>query len=417
MADFVDPRSNPEPPPRVSREPAASGEELRQFISLCSAGRLYDVERWIQDGRPIQALTYKRPGKPSVVSPLRAAIRKKHGDLVLLLLCNGYRLELEREGWRSVLDEALELGAFEILELLLKWGADPTNIRAENVLDTYRTDLIDRFWRAGVNYAADPGFVDYLARTVNKPLYGWMRRNRADQRLQNALDAALLAAVEKDEELPASLLLWAGADPHRKVPDAHEAYDPEAWEEGGLFSSAEAAITFGRQRMFDRLRVKEMPDLGAQAADAHDTATLKLVVALSPPSDWSAVILAFIRRMCWPFGSGSAWDAQEALRFAASKGGRLTKVEPDELRYLRSQLLELRQADDFLWLLKWLKKPKNCEPALFNELTRTPAMRMKLEALDAGTRYVSPSQKMSRANERRRRAAERKREEAPSTIE
>lgn len=202
MVEFVDPRSNPEPPPRVSRVPATHGEELRELVALCRAGRVYDIERWIQEGRPIQALTYKRPKKPSLVSPLRTAIRKRHGDLVLLLLCNGYRLDLEADDWRSVLDEALEEQAFDILELLLRWGADPTKVRVDNVLDSYRTDLIDRFWRAGVDYTSDPGFVGYLARTGNKPLFGWLRHNRSDRRLQDALDAALLEAVEKDEELP-----------------------------------------------------------------------------------------------------------------------------------------------------------------------------------------------------------------------
>jgi hypothetical protein len=57
MTDFVDPRSNPEPPARVSREPAAHGEELRELVQLCLAGRVYDVEHWIQESRPLQALS------------------------------------------------------------------------------------------------------------------------------------------------------------------------------------------------------------------------------------------------------------------------------------------------------------------------------------------------------------------------
>ena len=414
MTEFVDPRSNPEPPPQVSREPAARGDELRELVKLCTAGQVYDVERWIQDGRPFQALTYRRPGKAGVVSPLRTAIRKKHGDLVLLFLCNGYRLDLEAEHWNSVLDEALNVGAFDILELLLKWGADPTKVRPDNVLDSYRTDLIDRFWRSGLDYTADPGFVGYLAHTVNKPLYGWLRRNRSDHRLQDALDVALLEAVSEDEELPVSLLLWAGADPLRKVPGPYGRGGPDAWDPEGLASSAEEALACGRHRMFDRLRIKAMPDLGAQASSAHDTETLKFIVAICPPSDWSEVILTFIGRMCWRHGWSSSWDAKDALRFIVSVGGRLTSVAPEKLRYLRNQLLEAPQADDFLWLIKWLQKEKHCEPAIHSELTRTTAMRRKVEALAAGERYLSPSQKMSRANERRRRVVERKQHGAPS---
>jgi hypothetical protein len=66
MTEFVDPRSNPEPPPRISREPAVHGEALRERVSLCWVGRVYDVERWIQEGWPIQALANRRLKKPSL---------------------------------------------------------------------------------------------------------------------------------------------------------------------------------------------------------------------------------------------------------------------------------------------------------------------------------------------------------------
>ena len=406
VADFVDPRTNPEPPSAVSRDPAAHGEDLLEFVRLCSACRVYEAERWIREGRPIQALTYRRLKKPTVLSPIRAAIRENNSDVVLLLLCNGYRLDLERDHDGSVLDEALVIRGFEILELLLKWGAEATNVRTENVVDTYRTDLIDRFWRAGVDYTDDPAFVPYLAHTANKPLYGWLRRNRSDSRLQDALDVALIEAVIEDREKAVHLLAWAGANPHRKVPSLRELDSPDAWDQEGLSSSAETAISYGRQSLWKVLRVTAMPDLEAQVARAHDARTLKALVEISPPRDWSAAILWFIWKMCVRFSS-SSWDSQDALRFIESRGGMLTAIGADQVGHVRRQLLDLSDRSDFLWLLKWLKKPKNCEPVLFNQLAATPGMRRKITALGAGERYLTPSQKMSRANDRRRRAAER----------
>ena len=387
----------------VSREPAAHGEELRELVQLCSAGHVYDVERWIQDGRPIQALTYKRPGKASVISPLCTAIRKKHRDVVLLLLCNGYRLDLEAKVGYSVLDEALSVRAFDIVDLLLLWGADPTKVSTYSVVDTYKTDLIDRFWRADLDYTTDPEFVRYLAQTVNKPLYGWLRRNRADQRLQDALDVALLEAIMDNAELPVRLLLWAGADPHRKVPAARELGRPDAWDPDLVSSSAETAILFGRHELLDLLRVDRMPNLEGQAARAHDSGILKKLVALRPPTDWSGAIVTFVRLFCPPWERRSG-DARDALQFIASSGGGLTSVPPDELRYLRRGLLDLCDADNFLWLIRWLKKDKYCAHAVYEEVTRTPSMRKKIETLNAGARYLTPHQKMSRAAERRRRA-------------
>jgi hypothetical protein len=327
---------------------------------------------------------------------------------VLLLLCNGYRLDLEAKDWNSALDEALNIRAFDIVDLLLQWGADPTRVQICNVIDTYKTDLIDRFWRAGVDYTADAEFVLALAHTANKPLYGWLRRNRSDQRLQDALDVALLEAVMDDEELPVNLLLWAGANPHRRVPTARELGRPNAWDEDNVFSSAEAAITFGRHGLFDVLRIASMPNLEAQAAHAHDSWTLKKLVALRPPADWSPVILSFIRKVCPPWVPRSSSDAQDALEFIGSSGGKLTSVPSNEKRYLRRGLLDLHSRDDFLWLMRWLKNTQHCDSAIYEELTRTTSMREKIEALNAGARYVTPHQKMSRAAERRRHAAERR---------
>jgi hypothetical protein len=54
------------------------------------------------------------------------------------------------------------------------------------------------------------------------------------------------------------------------------------------------------------------------------------------------------------------------------------------------------------WLLKWLKKEKNFEPALYVEPPRTPAVHQSRDSLTAGTRYLSPSQKMARGQARRR---------------
>lgn len=54
-ATFVDPRT--EPDPRAPRPPArfaAEAAELEELHRSCREGRLYDVERWIRDGRPLQ---------------------------------------------------------------------------------------------------------------------------------------------------------------------------------------------------------------------------------------------------------------------------------------------------------------------------------------------------------------------------
>jgi hypothetical protein len=48
---------------------------------------------------------------------------------VLLLLCIGYRLDLEDATWHSLLDEVLTLRALVLVDLLLKWRPDPRTAR------------------------------------------------------------------------------------------------------------------------------------------------------------------------------------------------------------------------------------------------------------------------------------------------
>lgn len=283
-----------------------------------------------------------------------------------------------------------------------------------NVVDTYKTDLIDRLWNGGLDYTTDPEFLQYLAHTSNKPLYGWMRRHREDERLQDALDVALVEAVESDEERPIHLLVWAGANPHRRVPSVRDWGREDAWSDDSVSSAAELAIVFGRREAFGALRVAAMPGLEEQLRHAHDAQTLRDLATLRPPSDWSEVILNCIRWFSWPGRGRSSWDAREALGFVASSGGKLTSVPAANLRYLRRELLELQDTDSFQWLIRWLKSDKHCDPPIYSNLARTDSMRKKIEALSTGARYVSPSRRQSQAAARRRQAAERKarREEA-----
>ena len=200
----------------------------------------------------------------------------------------------------------------------------------------------------------------------------------------------------------------AGANPHRKVPMVRDLGRSDAWREDAVFLERR-----GSDHIWSASAVRPSANRGdarlrGQFSHAHDSWTLKKLVAIRPPSAWSDVIIAFIGRLWRPFRLNPYWDVRDALGFVASGGGKLVAASPDQIRYLRSVLLEVREGDAFLWLLRWLKNEKHCEPAIYAELTRTASMRQEIEALNAAARYLTQSQKMSRANGRRR-AAERKR--------
>lgn len=98
MSAFVDPRSDPDsgaprPRPRTTSDP----EELAELLSLCRESRLYEVERWIRAGKPLQAAAdAPRVQRRGPATALEIALEDGNHALTLLLLCNGYDPNLER---------------------------------------------------------------------------------------------------------------------------------------------------------------------------------------------------------------------------------------------------------------------------------------------------------------------------------
>jgi hypothetical protein len=126
---FVDPREYPSGArisllPRTTSEPSV----LRELHRLCRENRIYDVERWIKDGKPLQTI----PGeaqKGQTTSAMEIALESRNQGLLLLLLCNGYDPNLERD---SPLDSALRSRRWDLLDLLLEWGAHPMRVSVGN---------------------------------------------------------------------------------------------------------------------------------------------------------------------------------------------------------------------------------------------------------------------------------------------
>ncbi len=165
---WVDPRTDPKPPP-VSLKPRVAEDETEivELMELCKNGRIYEVERWIRSGKPLQVRLEGRGSWHRPKTPLKVAIDTGQYDLALLLLCNGYSTKVEPPG---TLNFALEQRAWDFVDLMLDWGTDPGQADPYFILDTYQRAIMDRFWELGVDFSQDNTLASYLAEaTRNKP--------------------------------------------------------------------------------------------------------------------------------------------------------------------------------------------------------------------------------------------------------
>ena len=96
----------------LTRKRAASYEEIQPLIALCKAGRLFDVQKWIASGRPINPPSELKIRKKS---PLELAIALGFHSLVEVLLEGGTLVEDQRY---SPLNHALGKRRLDLIMLL-----------------------------------------------------------------------------------------------------------------------------------------------------------------------------------------------------------------------------------------------------------------------------------------------------------
>ncbi len=238
--------------PTKNRLLAQSLEELKPLHQLCREGRLYEVERWISDGRPLQVEPAAIVKGTRPKTALQIAIETGQHSLTRLLLSNGYQLDLER--YRP-LDLALEIRRWDLFDLLLEWGADLKSVDIYTVLSTYNAELYERFRVAGYDLTIGHHMASILGHgTSNRPLLGFVKRYRSeDPKIQSELNLALRYQVRKGNERGVALCLWARADPHVPASDATEQSDPENGEEPSGWSAIEEAASEGHLAILQRL--------------------------------------------------------------------------------------------------------------------------------------------------------------------
>jgi len=379
MGNFTDPRNQPLPEhtPRTAVRTTEAVQELAELHGLCQEGRLYEIERWIQEGRPLQVASEASSRRRPSSSALKIALEKGDHSLVYLLLCNGYDPNLEED---SPLDLALRTRRWDLLDLLLAWGADPTRADLEDLFDTYNSKLFERFLSMGVDLTAGHALAYSLAQhTSNKPLFGFARRHRNDQPgFQAELNSALAYHAAEGNEKGVQLSLWAGADPHAPARSLRHGWSDDDEDDDAVsgWTAVYEACAHGHVEILQKLGPDpELDDYDDLYRTTDRGGIIDELAKTRLPQDMTGIISWRLMWVGSPFGR--EWSSLYALKHLFEVGGRWREAS-SEIAGIRRQLLKLSD-HGFVDIMKLLATKDYCSPDVLHELGRTPRMRKRMK--------------------------------------
>ena len=372
---------------------AATLEELEPFQTLCRHGRLFEVQEWVRQGKPI-ALPENVSSRSRVRNPLRIAMTAGFHSLVQVLLEAGAP---HQEGNYNALEHAVDLRRPDLAELLLLHGAKVKEVPMQLVLDLWNPDMVQLFQENGADL--DQGYpIAWALIHRIRPALGLVKRLQ-DVPGSTALNQAEIAlrfhAYEGNTKW-VSLLLWAGADPWARgiyrTEELDEPPDPEDEEDEPYDSAVELAV-FGNQ-----IEVLKLKKLAAASAPHHlEASGLLGSVYDSEILSWllerghhpstlkdhgTSRISCWINFMALDLGLGArrtGFDSQRARKYLkmihifVAHGARWLPEEKHQIKEVRRNLLKMSPdyTLEFIWLLQQYRAARRRD---LQELLRPPSM-------------------------------------------
>ena len=193
-------------------------EQTKELRGLCHAGRLYDIEKMLAQYGTITA-------HPDVKrAPIDIAMKLGFHSLVELLIRKTDDIKVKNHALRA----AVRNRRFDMVEMLVGYGADPLSAPFEDVLCSYDAEMGRYFMSKGADLVTGNPFAIAFQECTRPALGVYLDAYKAYPHLKDALQRQLDMALSyhcKDGSIKwVSLLMWAHADPLARVPGLD---DPE----------------------------------------------------------------------------------------------------------------------------------------------------------------------------------------------
>ena len=355
-------------------------DDIKQLMGLVRAGRLFDVQRWIAEGKRTV------PPEPYWFSPLRTAIETGFHSMVEILLQAG----IDQDEKNTLLNRVVWNADLDLIQLLVDHGGDVHSVNLDSVFCTGNPEIIRFFLDRGLDAVTGDPFAHAL-KHPKRPFVGiYMRYRESIPELKHQVNLALRHHAREGNLKWVSLLLWTGADPHVRLPEIGADPDPDVDS-----TALEEAVRFGHRAVVDRI------GLDPQKADLS-----RLLVEACLKADWSVIEQLLnlgaaangsgdsepMDRLLWAFGwkitpiFGPRSDFEMRTAFDtvlsfADRGGRWN-ADRSSLNRFRRDLYKL----DASWIERiasGFHRHQVCSPELIACLVNTSKLKQLLGARHA----------------------------------
>ncbi len=372
---------------------AASLEDLKPLIELCKAGQPFAVQRWLEQGKPVNLPDSPRRSSHAR-TPLDIAIERGFHSLVEVLLRAGATINLD--SWNGSMQRALKAKRFDLVQLLVQHGYDPKSIDMKQVFDTWEPEIAEYFIDRGADVETGYPLAYALSSRIRTALRILKRYSDRFASFPEQANIALRHHCKEGNLKWVSLMLWAGADAYAP---GLGSYDEERYAGDGGLSALGFAMLYRHYEVFGLKQVKldpAHPSINcvmryADRDEGVDILARLLKQGLNPndqENGGSSQIQSLLTRTEWDFDgynlnfgpdrtkldTDRARDRMKAIHVLAKHGAKWVPKEAEEVKRARRSLLKLT-ADytvEFVWLMS---KFTACSKEAVQSLLATPSMK------------------------------------------
>ena len=372
---------------------AKTYEEIKPLIKLCKEGKLFEIQAWISEGKPVNPPLPPEKGNRRKI-PLEIAISCGFHSLVQVLLEGGAAIEEPRY---SALEQALSNRRLDLVKLLVEHGADIHSVDMTWVFDTWDPKIMEYFIENGAD--AETGYPlawAFISR-IRTSLGIFKRYKDRFPSFKEQVNIALRHHCKEGNLKWASLMLWAGGDPYARGPEVPDGEpDPEEdWNALELAAFHGHFEVFGlKQILLDPSRpdtqhllrsvcysgnaklLKELLDTGFNPVDQENGGS-SLIQYLIQGMGWSLDINPFKDDRKKNIDTSRTREKIKMIHMLAKHGAKWVPNDRSEIADARRSLLRLSPdyTMEFIWIMT---KYNACKREDIAQLINSPKMRILL---------------------------------------